>query len=87
MALIRCNDHKPGSSSTKYEYTPTAKKPIGYPNTAIICGAKGCFNPGLVWLSEEKEEPAYRAGERIFSTRSGFSPGKEAKTSAKVKLI
>jgi len=86
MALIRCNDHKPGLSSTEYEYTSTAKKPIGYPNTAVICGRKGCLDPGLVWL-DERETIAYKDGERIFSTRSGFSPGKEAKTSAKVKLI
>jgi hypothetical protein len=85
MALIRCNEHKPSPSATKYEYISTAKKPIGYPNTAVVCGKKGCLDPGLVWL-DERETIAYEAGERIFSTRSGYLPGIDANAGAKVKV-
>ena len=46
-----------------------AVQPVGYPESAIICGRVGCTNPGLLWL-EESEWRDYQQGERIF-----FIPG------------
>jgi hypothetical protein len=42
-----------------------AVKPLGYPDTAAICGASGCDAPASVWLTT-KEASAYQAGERVF---------------------
>jgi len=41
-------------------------KPVGYPDTAAICGRKGCEYPGLVWLTGE-EQAEYQKGRRIFT--------------------
>jgi hypothetical protein len=39
--------------------------PLGYPDTAIICGSLSCLEPGLIWLEHDEAE-AYRQGQRIF---------------------
>ena len=60
MALCRCKDHPPKTN----RYIKSVE-PIGYPDTAAICGNIKCQNPGLIWLdSQETEE--YNNGERIF---------------------
>jgi hypothetical protein len=64
MALARCEQcGKPQPNKRHYV---NARQPVGYPNTALICGRKGCHNPGLVWL-EQREEQEYQQGTRIFS--------------------
>ncbi len=64
MALIRCQMHgNPEGVTRKYVMSV---KPVGYPDTAAICGRKDCLNPGLVWLDED-EVRAYRTGWRVFS--------------------
>lgn len=44
--------------------------PIGYPETAAICGR--CNAPGVVWLDEE-EADCYEQGERIFQASNAFT--------------
>lgn len=64
MALVRCEDHgRPRGITQTYVQ---ATYPLGYPDTAAICGRAGCRNPGLVWLNED-EKTAYDSGERVFS--------------------
>jgi hypothetical protein len=64
MALIRCNAcGKPeGRKRTYLECV----EPIGYPDTAAICGLRHCERPGMVWL-EPGELQAYRGGKRVFT--------------------
>jgi hypothetical protein len=63
MALVRCNNHgKPAGRALHYV---RAVKPVGYPNTAAICGRQGCTEPGIIWLTEE-ESKAYDQGQRVF---------------------
>jgi hypothetical protein len=68
MALVRCKEKcgKPVGRGRNYIRYVT---PIGYPDTAAMCGIEGCNNPGLVWL-DESEDRAYRSGERIFKPHS-----------------
>jgi len=62
MALVRCKDHLPKGRTTDYVQSA---EPLGYPDTAAICGSKHCDNSGLVWLTN-REAHAYEAGQRIF---------------------
>lgn len=63
MALVRCDQHgNPKGRTTEYT---RAVEPLGYPETAAICGSKGCQNPGCVWLTAD-ESNAYDEGQRIF---------------------
>ncbi len=63
MALIRCSQHgKPEGRTNKYV---ASVRPVGYPETAAVCGRKGCEEPGLVWLTTE-EYVAYLKGARVF---------------------
>jgi hypothetical protein len=64
MAIVRCDQCGIKFSRAKRNYV-TKVKPIGYPNTALICGLLKCENPGLVWL-EEHEFEEYNKGQRIF---------------------
>jgi hypothetical protein len=67
MAIARCDQHRPKPKATKRSYsTDTPHKPVGYPDTAIICGRGPCEKPALIWLEKEDEEPQYRSGRRIF---------------------
>ncbi len=43
---------------TKRRYIHSVR-PVGYPDTAIICGSLSCLEPGLIWL-EQDEAQAYR---------------------------
>lgn len=63
MALARCEEcGKPIGRNRKYFGNV---EPLGYPNTALICGKKGCSNPGLIWL-EAYEWKEYQSGKTIF---------------------
>jgi hypothetical protein len=66
MALVRCE--KKHGPPARGNYVMSVK-PVGYPDTAAICGRKGCEYPGLVWLTGE-EQAAYRKGQRIFAVPS-----------------
>jgi hypothetical protein len=69
MALCRCLEerHRPKGRTNQYiGYV----QPIGYPNTALICGR--CDNPGVIWL-DSTEEKAYHNGIRIFTGPTNFA--------------
>ena len=40
--------------------------PVGYPETALICGIPGCPHAAVIWLSPS-EEQQYRDGVRVFA--------------------
>lgn len=63
MAIVRCQDHPP--RNTNYE---TAVKPVGYPDTALVCGrnADNHTEPGWVYLRQEEYEE-YQEGKRVFT--------------------
>jgi hypothetical protein len=64
MAIVRCEIHKPRGRTRNYV---SKVKPVGYPDTAMVCGSITCNAPGLVWL-EEEESSAYDRGQRIFQS-------------------
>ena len=64
MALVRCERcGRPRGIKRTYV---VSVKPIGYPETAAICGCAGCQRPGLVWL-EKQDKAGYDCGGRVFS--------------------
>ena len=63
MALVRCEGH--GNPQGRTADYVIGLEPVGYPETAAVCGLKDCVSPGLVWLTEV-EYNAYRNGEHIF---------------------
>ncbi len=64
MAISRCHNCWKSPKGVKKEYVATVH-PVGYPDTAVICGTKGCQCSGLVWLTSN-EFSDYKRGNRIF---------------------
>lgn len=62
MAIMRCKDHEP--KRVKRDYTAVVE-PLGYPETALVCGSMHCENPALIWL-ERHEKDAFDQGGRVF---------------------
>lgn len=62
MSIMRCPSHVPKRTSRAYA---GAVEPVGYPETALVCGSKHCREPALIWL-ERHEKSEYDAGERVF---------------------
>ena len=56
-------EHHPRSNRTEYI---AYLFPVGYPNSALICGIKNCEKNGLIWINRN-EMSDYEEGERIFS--------------------
>lgn len=78
MAIVRCQDHPPRNAS--YEI---AVKPVGYPETALICGRDDDEHTEWGWVflrSEEYDE--YQSGKRVFSL---WGPDSSS-TAAKVRV-
>ena len=68
MALVRCKEcGKPKGRTRKYI---REVKPIGYPDTALICGSAGCTNPGLVRLEAYEVKMYTDKKTRIFEPPS-----------------
>jgi hypothetical protein len=67
MALVRCENH--GWPEGRTRTYIRSVEPIGFPETAAICGRHGCENPGLIWL-EPQEAAGYEAGQRVFHSES-----------------
>ena len=65
MALVRCPTHGNPQGRAGNDYVANAQ-PVGYPETAAICGRPECNSPGLVWLTRE-EQIAYARGQRNFA--------------------
>jgi len=71
MALVRCRacrERPTGRGHYTRSYVRSVQ-PVGYPNTAMICGTPSCDQPGLIWL-EQDEATAYDGGDRIFRLQS-----------------
>lgn len=66
MAICRCKQHPPKGRTKTYV---SISNPVGFPDTAVICGNKKCQRPGLIWLTQV-EENAYQKGTRIFELDS-----------------
>ena len=71
MALCRCLQYHawPRGRTTSYV---AYVHPMGYPNTALICGLSDCKNPGVIWLDGDEAE-VYENGRRIFEGPSYFA--------------
>lgn len=63
MAVMRCRAHAPQGRTRDYV---AAVKPVGFPNSALVCGSKRCEEPAFIWL-EGAEKVDYDSGRRIFS--------------------
>jgi hypothetical protein len=63
MAIMRCDAHEPKGRTRTYA---GHVDPVGFPDTALVCGATGCTAPALIWL-ETEEKFAYDRGERVFN--------------------
>jgi hypothetical protein len=74
MAIVRCQDHPPQNTN----YT-IAVKPVGYPDTALICGRKQRHDEvGWVYLLREEYEE-YQDGRRVFELWGPDSSSSAAK--------
>jgi hypothetical protein len=62
MAIMRCKRHTPTGRTKEYI---ACVMPVGYPDTALICGSTVCEEPALIWL-EREEKAAYDRGQRTF---------------------
>jgi hypothetical protein len=72
--IVRCENHAAWVQkydTRGYAYAHSVN-PVGYPDTAAICGRVGCENPGRVLLQDHEWE-SYQLGERIFAGRYDFT--------------
>jgi hypothetical protein len=63
VGLVRCQKHPPSGRTRNYV---ASARPLGYPDTAAVCGSTHCEAPGLFWMESEESE-AYERGERVFA--------------------
>jgi hypothetical protein len=64
MAIMRCEAHHPNGRKRRYV---ASVHPVGYPDTALICGSVSCKAPAFIWL-EAHEKASYDRGERVFQS-------------------
>jgi len=69
MAIVRCDTCGLDFRRTKRAYHDAPVKPVGFPNTGVICGITNCRNPGMVWLQKD-EYDEYLRGEGYFSVKT-----------------
>lgn len=62
MALVRCENHRPEGRTHKYE---KPVRPVGHPESGLVCGNLRCELPGLVWLDTD-DATSYESGRRVF---------------------
>lgn len=70
--LFRCDDHTdswPVSRSDDYEYVALIE-PVGYPETAAVCGREDCTEPALVVLDDREYWRYQYRDERVFGLRN-----------------
>jgi hypothetical protein len=65
MAICRCHNCGKPTQHVTEEYVESVH-PVGYPNTAAICGNKWCNIPGMIWLTKIELEEYQNKGRRIF---------------------
>lgn len=46
MAISRCMGHEPKGRTRNYTMQV---RPVGYPNTSLVCGSKDCCEHGMIW--------------------------------------
>ena len=64
MAVARCEMHgAPVGSKRAYGSLPV--KPVGFPETAAVCGRTGCAEPAMIWLDAD-DQRRYNEGENIM---------------------
>jgi hypothetical protein len=66
LAIVRCLDCGKPRAKTPPDYATTPRRPVGYPQSGVICGSKDCRKPALVWLKLD-EDKLYQSGEHVFS--------------------
>ncbi len=66
--LARCIDHIP----TQGKNRPFYARPVGYPNTGVICGLLDCDRPAVIYM-EAADATAYKNGKRVFRYDSATS--------------
>lgn len=64
MAIMRCEIHHPKGRTRTYV---ASVHPVGYPDTALVCGSTDCDAPAFIWL-EADEKASYDRGERVFKS-------------------
>jgi hypothetical protein len=63
MVIVRCP--KCFAASPRYaEAIGASAEPVGYPDSAVVCGAAGCNERALIWLLGV-DAIDYRAGLRL----------------------
>jgi len=70
MSLCRCLAKHAWPQGTKSDYVGYVT-PVGYPQTALICGLKECDKPAVIWLTQE-EVKKYQEGGRIFGLKTAL---------------
>lgn len=65
MALARCVKCSPPRANKPPDYHAHPFDPVGFPDTALVCGTKGCESVPKVWLKAD-EAAQYARGQRIF---------------------
>lgn len=68
MAIVRCETHPVRLEMATNNYVKRAE-PVGYPDTAAICGIARCQQPGFVWLTAE-ELSEFNKGNRYFRVKT-----------------
>jgi len=64
MALARCEMHgRPVGQTSQYRQSA---KPLGYPDSDLLCGRKQCVHIAVMWLDED-DVRGYAAGQRDFA--------------------
>ena len=71
--LVRCKDHPSKNYSHSVE-------PVGYPDTAAVCGR--CDQPGRILLNET-EWKAYQSGQVVFRFNNNVMAVKAKQPAAK----
>ena len=64
MAIMKCKAQEPKGRTRTYA---GHVYPVGFPDTALVCGATDCAASALIWL-ETEEKLAYDQGERVFKS-------------------
>lgn len=64
MALARCE--KCGKPKGRTKTYVCSVRPVGYSDTAAICGIKDCENSAQIWL-DENEVQDFLSGQDVFS--------------------
>jgi len=71
MALCRCLAEHARPSGRSADYVAYVE-PVGYPETSVVCGRRGCERPGVIWMTES-EVSEYGQGQRVFSGPNDFT--------------